>query len=123
MLKLPFPSAPDEILVRGVLEDRPREFELLVLRHRRNAYALAGAIGVPPLSLEEIVQDSFLQAFEHLPHLRHHENFGLWFLNIVRNTARRFMREKMSMQVRWIPTRERWDEDERFEQEEFNELL
>ena len=89
----------DEVLVRGVLEDRPRDFEKLVLRHRRKAYAFAEAMGVPPRFLEDIVQDSFLQAFECLPNLRQQENFGLWFLNIVRTTSRRFMRKRRSHQA------------------------
>ena len=103
MLKLLFPSAPDETLVRGVLEEQPRAFEQLVLRYRRNAEALARALGAPPASLEDIVQDSFLQAFEHLPLLRHHENFGLWFLNIVRQVSRRFLREELSRPRPAIP--------------------
>jgi len=103
MLILPFPSAPDELLVRGVLEEQPRAFDLLVLRYRRNAEALARALGVSPPSIEEVVQDSFLQAFEHLPLLRQHENFGLWFLNIVRNVSRRFLREEMSRPRPAIP--------------------
>ena len=112
MLILPFPSAPDELLVRGVLEDQPRAFDLLVLRYRWNAETLAGALGVPPPSIEDIVQDSFLQAFEHLPLLRQHENFGLWFLNIVRQVSRRFLREEMSRPRPAIPEWEAGDEVE-----------
>jgi DNA-directed RNA polymerase specialized sigma24 family protein len=99
-------------LVRGVLEDQPRAFDLLVLRYRRNAEALAGALGVPPPSIEDIVQDSFLRAFEHLPLLRQHENFGLWFLNIVRHVSRRFLQEESSRPRPAIPEWAAGDEGE-----------
>ncbi len=83
----------DAVWVRRALGDHPRAFEVMVLRYQRRAHAIARAVGVPAGSVEDVVQEAFLKAFENLPHLRQPESFGLWFLSIVRNAARRWHRE------------------------------
>ncbi len=83
----------DAAWVRRALGDRPRAFEVLVLRYERRAHAIARAVGVPAACVEDVVQEAFLKAFENLPQLRQPESFGLWFLSIVRNTGRRWHRE------------------------------
>jgi RNA polymerase sigma-70 factor (ECF subfamily) len=123
MPQFPLLPASDAILVQAALKDQPSAFEQLVLRYQKKAYAIARAIGVPPPALEDIVQESFLKAFEHLPQLRQHESFGLWFLNIVRNTSRRFMERKRSRPNCPLPDWVKGDEGETLEQKEFRELL
>jgi RNA polymerase sigma-70 factor (ECF subfamily) len=123
MPSLPLQPASDASLVQAALKDYPRAFEQLVLRYQKKAYAIARAIGIPPASLEDIVQKSFLKAFEHLPQLRQHESFGLWFLNIVRNTSRRFMERRRSRPICPLPDPVEGKEDETLEQKEFRDLL
>lgn len=88
----PFFAPSDGALVRDARRARPEAFERLVLRYQRRAYAVARASGCPVDGLEDLVQESFLQAFRGLPRLRSPEKFGAWFLNIVRNLARKELR-------------------------------
>ena len=85
-------TSSDSTLVTQALADRTAAFEKLVLRYQRKAYAIARASGVPPDSLDDVVQDAFLQAFCGLRELRSPASFGPWFLNIVRNLSRGHLR-------------------------------
>jgi RNA polymerase sigma-70 factor (ECF subfamily) len=82
----------DAALVQRALDDRPEAFEELVFRYQKTAHAIARAAGVPSDAVEDVVQESFLKAFEKLPHLRSPESFGPWLLNIIRNAARNHVR-------------------------------
>jgi RNA polymerase sigma factor (sigma-70 family) len=82
----------DSSWVQRALRDQPRAFEVLVLRYQKKAHAIARAVGAREASIEDVVQESFLKAFENLPRLRQPDSFGSWFLNIVRNEARRSLR-------------------------------
>src|SRR5882672_655310 len=83
-----FLQSSDAVLVRKVLDDCPKAFEQLVVRYQKKAHAIARAFGVPGTTVDDVVQEAFLKAFENLPHLRSPESFGPWFLNIARNAAR-----------------------------------
>jgi RNA polymerase sigma-70 factor (ECF subfamily) len=121
--QLPLFPASDASLVQAALKDQPSAFEQLVLRYQNKAIAIARAIGVPSASLEDIVQESLLKASEHLPQLRQHESFGLWFLNIVRNTSRRFMERRRSRPNCPLPDWVGGEDGETLEQKEFRDLL
>ncbi len=88
-----FIPGSDAWAVRRVLAGHPEAFEGLVLRHGREALAVARALGVRGASLEDIVQDAFLQAYRDLATLSSPSRFGPWFLQIARNTARMHLRK------------------------------
>lgn len=79
----------DAALVSRALSDKYSAFESLALRYQQKAYAIARAIGVPSSSVDDVVQESFLQAFCGLRGLRAPASFGPWFLSIVRNLSRK----------------------------------
>src|SRR5262245_57056076 len=80
-------------LVKAALAGDAAAVEELVLRYQRRAHAVARAITAGSTAEpEDIVQESFLQALRDLPRLRRPECFGRWFLQIVRNVARRALR-------------------------------
>ena len=60
----------DARLVKQVLAEDPRAFERLISRHQKRACAIARATGVRPDDLEDVVQESFVRAFEKLAQLR-----------------------------------------------------
>jgi len=91
MWKLLLTQCSDAVWVRRP-STTARRLRVLVLRYERKAHAVARAARVPNAKLEDLVQDSFLKAFENLPRLRRAESFGSWFLSIVRNAARRSLR-------------------------------
>ena len=86
------PSQSDAQLVNQALADHGEAFGALVFRYQKKAFAVARALGVSSPQVDDVVQDAFLKAFENLPRLRSPERFGLWFLNIVRNGARKSFR-------------------------------
>lgn len=81
----------DADLVRKALRNHPDAFEGLILRYQRKACAIALGIGVRPDSVQDVLQEAFLQGFRDLPDLRKPDSFRPWFLTIVRNVARRHL--------------------------------
>jgi RNA polymerase sigma-70 factor, ECF subfamily len=63
-------------------------FRLLVERHRAMALARAARLGAGPGDADDIVQESFLQAFTALGRLRDPDRFGAWLGGIVVNVHR-----------------------------------
>jgi RNA polymerase sigma-70 factor (ECF subfamily) len=62
-------------------------FSSLVETHLRAAYLTALAIVGRPSDAEDIVQEAFLSAFEHLESCREPARFPGWLLRIVRNRS------------------------------------
>ncbi len=90
-------SYTDARLVMNALAGDPRSVEELVLRYQPRAYAVARAIGLNSAEPDDIVQEAFLQAISKLRTLRAPDRFGVWFLQIVRNTARRQIRRPLAV--------------------------
>ena len=85
---------PDAALVRAALARRPQAFEALIARYQKKAEAVVLAIGVRPEALPDVLQEALLRGFRNLSQLRKPDSFRSWFLQIVRNLARRSLRDK-----------------------------
>ncbi len=85
-------SLSDAILVDQSLRGRSEAFEALVFRYQSKGLAVALAQGVAPSSIEDVVQEAFLQAFRSLAQLTQKKAFGPWFLSIVRNLSKKQFR-------------------------------
>ena len=83
----------DEELVAEARSGRPDAFETLIQRYQRRACAVGLGVGVRPDALQDVLQESFLQAFRDMASLRQPGSFGPWFLSIVRNAARMSLRK------------------------------
>src|SRR5215813_11446175 len=69
----------------GVLQTiRPRIFRLAQLR------------GVPPDAIEDVVQETLLEAWRHLDRLQSLQGFQPWIEEICRNVYRRYARRQWS---------------------------
>ena len=100
----------DGRLVKQVLAEDPRAFERLISRsHQRRACAIARATGVRATDLEDVIQESFVRAFEKLGQLRSPGRFRPWFLEIVRNVARSTLRRNARREVAMSPSTEAGD--------------
>jgi RNA polymerase sigma factor (sigma-70 family) len=75
----------DGDLVRLARAGDAAAFRLLVERHRAMARACAARLCASPGDVDDIVQESFLQAFVALDRLRDPDRFGAWLAGIVRN--------------------------------------
>jgi RNA polymerase sigma-70 factor (ECF subfamily) len=80
-------------LVQRVREGEREAFYLLVGRYERPLYRTALAITRNPADAEDVVQETFLRAFEHLAQFRGEAKFQTWLTQIALNTARMRVRK------------------------------
>jgi RNA polymerase sigma-70 factor, ECF subfamily len=78
----------DGELVRLARDGDPVAFRLLVERHQPMARARAAAVCRNRSDVDDIVQESFLQAFVALDRLRDPDRFAGWLAGIVLNVSR-----------------------------------
>jgi RNA polymerase sigma-70 factor (ECF subfamily) len=83
---------PDGELVRLAQGGEPAAFRLLVERYMPMARAKASRFCPDPNDIDDIVQESFLQAFMGLDRLRDPERFAGWLSGIVLNVCRALRR-------------------------------
>ena len=91
---LPTADSADARLVASALSGNQGAVEELIARYQRKAFAIALAAGVRRDSVPDVLQDAFVRAFRALPRLEAYGSYGSWFLAIVRNVARRSLREE-----------------------------
>jgi RNA polymerase sigma factor (sigma-70 family) len=82
----------DGDLVRLAREDDPVAFRLLVERHQPMTRARAASLSRNSSDVDDIVQESFLQAFVALDRLRDPDRFSGWLAGIVLNVSRNLQR-------------------------------
>jgi RNA polymerase sigma-70 factor (ECF subfamily) len=84
----------DEALVSRAQAGDYAAFEELVRRHQRRAFAVALGIVKNPAEAEEVVQETFLSAFEHLDSFRGDARFSTWIYRVASNHALMKLRKK-----------------------------
>ena len=77
----------DGILVRQVLSGNKDAFEPLVERHKGTVYALVVGKTGNFVSAEDIVQGTFVEAFQHLKSLKDPAKFRAWVRGIAMNLS------------------------------------
>ena len=82
----------DGDLARLARRGDPTAFRLLVERHQPMVRARARQLAPDPGDVDDIVQESFLQAFLALDRLRDPDRFAGWLAGIVLNVCRRLHR-------------------------------
>ncbi|HXR98539.1 MAG TPA: sigma-70 family RNA polymerase sigma factor [Terriglobales bacterium] len=93
---MPEPSAlvDDDLgLVRRACAGERDAFYALVSRYERPLYRTALAITRNPADAEDVVQETFLRAYEHLAQFRGEAKFQTWLTQIAINTARMKLRK------------------------------
>jgi len=83
----------DQGLVRRACAGERDAFYALVSRYERPLYRSALAITRNPADAEEVVQETFLRAYEHLAQFRGEAKFQTWLTQIALNTARMKLRK------------------------------
>ncbi len=77
----------DALCVERARRGEVAAFEALVRRHFRAAYAIALAVVGNRFDAEDVCQDAFIRAAEHLGECREPAKFASWLFRIVRNRA------------------------------------
>src|SRR5579864_132750 len=64
---------------------------------------LAQLRGVAPDSIDDVVQETLLEAWKHLDRLQSLEGFHAWVDEICRNVCRRYARKMQTDLLRYVP--------------------
>jgi len=83
----------DQELLQRVRAGDQEAFYTLVSRYERPLYRSALAITRSPADAEDVVQETFLRAYEHLAQFRGEAKFQTWLTQIALNTARMRLRK------------------------------
>ena len=89
--------AKDEsVLVTEAKAGNYAAFEELVNRYEKKIYRLGINITGSPEDAEDVLQETFLKAFEHLPEFREDSRFYTWIVRIAVNEALMKLRKRRS---------------------------
>jgi RNA polymerase sigma-70 factor (ECF subfamily) len=77
----------DAVAVERTLSGERDAYRVLVERHSRSVYRLAYRMTGNPQDAEEVVQESFLRAYQKLAQFAGQSNFGTWVYRIAANYA------------------------------------
>ncbi len=105
-----WPDDPDGTLVRAAKNGDSSAFDELVNRHERAIFRLAQNITRNIGDAEEVLQDTFLQAFRHLGRFNGESKFSTWLTRIAINQALMLLR-KRSNKVVSLDSPKDWQED------------
>ena len=78
----------DQELVHRVQQGDTEAFGLLALRHQRSTYWVIQAILHNQADTEEILQETFVKALQHIRDFRGEARFATWLIRIAINEAR-----------------------------------
>ena len=100
---------PESLLVNEAKAGDYAAFEELVNRYERKFYRLGLNITGNQEDAEDVLQESFLKAFEHLPDFREDSRFYTWIVRIAVNQALMKLRKRRTS--REVPMGESEGED------------
>ena len=84
----PAAAGVDEFtLLRRVESGGPDEFAPIMRRYNQRLYRLALALVGDPGEAEDVLQDSYVKAYQRLSSFAGRSSLGAWLAQIVRNTA------------------------------------
>src|SRR5438093_10420107 len=73
----------DEEVVRRVIEGEPALFEILMRRYNRRLFRVTRSIITNDLEAEDIIQDAYVRAYEHLSQFEGRAKFSTWLTKIA----------------------------------------
>lgn len=101
---------PDIGLVRRARAGEFKAFQELVSKYERELYTLAFRIVRRTEDAEDVVQETFLSALEHLAEFREEAKFHTWLVRIATNHALTVLRKRKGM-LTISPDEDSGDED------------
>lgn len=89
----------ESALVAAVQGGDTNCFEILIKRYERRIYRLAKAIAKNESDAEEVTQEAFFRAFEHITDFKGESRFYTWLVRIAINEALLKLRKRRSVLV------------------------
>lgn len=93
----PAAPPPDAELVRRAQAGDLAAFEELVTRHERQVFTLARRLVQDEHEAEDVTQQAFLSALEHLNGFRGEASFGTWLYRIATHAALKVLRKRQGL--------------------------
>ena len=87
----------DQMLVQAAKTGDLAAFEELINRHERRIYTLARRITGNEQDAEDVTQEAFLSALEHLSDFREESSFGTWLSRIATHAALKLIRKRKGL--------------------------
>ena len=84
----------DEEIVARVLEGETALFELVMRRYNQRLYRIARAIVRDDAEAEDVIQDAYVRAFEHLDQFAGRAKFATWLTRIAVHEASARLRRR-----------------------------
>ena len=82
-VEVPNSELSDQEVVRRVIEGEPALFEILMRRYNRRLFRVTRSIVTNELEAEDIVQDAYVRAYEHLNQFEGRARFSTWLTKIA----------------------------------------
>ena len=73
----------DEEIVRRIIEGEPALFEILMRRYNQRLFRVTRSIVTNDLEAEDIIQDAYVRAYEHLSQFEGRARFSTWLTKIA----------------------------------------
>jgi RNA polymerase sigma-70 factor (ECF subfamily) len=73
----------DEEIVRRIIEGEPALFEILMRRYNQRLFRVTRSIVKNDLEAEDIIQDAYVRAYEHLSQFEGRARFSTWLTKIA----------------------------------------
>jgi RNA polymerase sigma-70 factor (ECF subfamily) len=99
MAAYPSTAGSDADLVKCAQAGDLGAFETLISRHEQQVYSLALRMVRQQQDAEDVAQQTFLSALEHLNDFRGEASFGTWLLRIATHAALKVIRKRKGMQL------------------------
>jgi RNA polymerase sigma factor (sigma-70 family) len=94
----------DEICIRQILEGDSEAFRQIVTKYKDMAYSIAISVIKDEFYAEEILQHSFLIAYDKLSTFKGDSKFSTWFYRIVINESFKFAKKHKSEFIDFVET-------------------
>jgi RNA polymerase sigma-70 factor (ECF subfamily) len=99
MMALATPETTDNELVQRAKAGDLDAFEALTTRHERKVYSLAMRMLRQAQDAEDVTQQTFLSALEHLGGFRGEATFSTWLLRIASHAALKVIRKRQGLET------------------------
>jgi RNA polymerase sigma factor (sigma-70 family) len=83
----------DEELVAGILKGKKKLFEILMRRHNARMYRIGMSIVNNDSAIEDLMQNAYVKAYEHLERFEQRASFGTWLTRIMINECMQYVKK------------------------------
>ena len=84
----------DDLYIRKVLDGQTKEFRYFIKQYKDLAFSLAFSVVKNEFTATEVVQESFVKAFENLKSFKGESKFSTWLCRIVINESFKIIRKE-----------------------------